>query len=527
MKKEFFYYIGLSESLKSYKKSYELVFLKSFLYHIDITGKARAFDVAVSFKAFYQKHKLNQMLPDVKLNYGIGDIENCSIKEVLKVIKYNPYRVINEKGFINNLKNCDTEYFLFNSALMSEFTEDDFLILKKLLDDRLNSYFEITQEDTLNNPLLEVNNRMEEINYISQYIKSKGFFYEQNIVENFYLCLKSKPFVILAGTSGTGKTKLIKLFAEAVGANSENNRYKLIPVRPDWTDSTELLGHIDLNGKYISGVITEFIMAAVENQSMPYFLCLDEMNLARIEYYFSDILSIMETRYFENKTIRTGKLISIETFGKDKVAKETYSELYLPENLYIIGTVNMDETTFPFSKKVLDRANTIEFSYIDLSLSKKVNILKPHILDNYFFKSEYLVLGELNEYENIISNTISCLKKINNVLVIGNIQIGYRIRDEICFYMVYNEKYKLMEINNAMDFEILQKILPRIQGGSILIKDILIGLSKICIGNQSYYNDEDIDNYLKKNDAIYPKSSKKIAFMLRRFEEDGFTSYWL
>lgn len=522
MKKEFFYYIGLSKSLKSYKKSYELVFLKSFLYHMDTMGKARAFDVAISFKAFYQKYKLTQMLSDVTSNYGIGNIENCSIKEVLKVIKYNPYRFINEKGFISIIKNGETEYFLFNSVLMSEFTEDDFLVLKKLLDDRLNSYFEIIQDDKIDNV-----NVFKEINYISQYIESKGFSYEQNIIENFYLCLKSKPFVILAGTSGTGKTKLVKLFAEAIGATSENNRYKLIPVHPDWTDSTDLLGHIDLNGEYISGVVTEFVMAAVENQNVPYFLCLDEMNLARVEYYFSDILSIMETRYFENKTIRTDKLIPIETLAKDKVAIESYAELYLPENLYIIGTVNMDETTFPFSKKVLDRANIIEFSYIDLSLTKKVKTLEPHRLENHFLKSEYLVLGEVKEYENIISDTISCLKKINIILLKGNTQIGYRIRDEICFYMVYNQKYNLMEVNNAMDFEILQKILPRIQGSSYTIKDMLTGLFKICIGSQNYYNDEDIINYINKNNSVYPKSAEKLSFMMRRFEEDGFTSYWL
>ncbi len=104
-----------------------------------------------------------------------------------------------------------------------------------------------------------------------------------------------------------------------------------------------------------------------DNPAKPYIICLDEMNLARVEYYFSDFLSKMETRKFDNNgKLTTDRLISESDLGNNQETLDKYGNLYLPENLHIIGTVNMDETTHPFSKKVLDRANTIEFNRIDL-----------------------------------------------------------------------------------------------------------------------------------------------------------------
>lgn len=244
--------------------------------------------------------------------------------------------------------------------------------------------------DDYESEVMEINIQ-EEVSRISKYISSKGFTYKPRLIENMYLCLKSKPFLILAGTSGTGKTKLVKLFAESIGSTANNKRYKLVPVRPDWSDSTDIFGHLDLNGKYQNGAIIEFVRIAISDKNNPYFLCLDEMNLARVEYYFSDILSILETRHFSNGSIVTDKLIPVEAFGQDNTAAEKYSNLYIPENLYIIGTVNMDETTFPFSKKVLDRANTIEISNIDLDLPEDSLLeVDAYELDNSFLRSEYL-----------------------------------------------------------------------------------------------------------------------------------------
>jgi len=365
---------------------------------------------------------------------------------------------------------------------------------------------------------------------IKTYIESKGFSYEGRMIENFYLSLKSKPFVILAGTSGTGKTRLVKLFAEAIGAE-----YKMVPVRPDWSDSSDLFGHVDLNGRFVPGSVIDFVKRAELDLSRPYFLCLDEMNLARVEYYLSDILSVIETRDFHDDRIETDPLVTETYYGPDAQARGKYGEIRLPENLYIVGTVNMDETTFPFSRKVLDRANTIEFSYVDLlpkseSVSSSVSVQK---LPNQFLKAKYLLLSGCAEETKTVNSYCSELQDINRILQKAGAHVGYRVRDEIVFYLLNNKTADLMSENEAFDYEIMQKILPRIQGSSSAIKDMLCELFKHCAGDYSGYQTENDNISAKMLRAVvqpncrYRRSAEKIAFMVRRFEEDGFTSYWL
>lgn len=364
------------------------------------------------------------------------------------------------------------------------------------------------------------------VEYIQKYIAAKGFSYDNSLIRNFYLSLKSKPFVILAGTSGTGKTKLVKLFADSIGA-----KYKLVPVRPDWSDSSDLFGHLDLNGRFIEGALTRFIKDASEQTDKPYILCLDEMNLARVEYYFSDFLSIIETRRFEDGIIISDPLVNENVYGVSEAYHE-FGELRFPENLYIVGTVNMDETTFPFSRKVLDRANTIEFSYVELVPSEisQEEISALTKIRNDFLKSEYLQLSHCDDKDYVIKICTE-LQKINEILKIAEAHVGYRIRDEICFYMLNNKKNDLLPENEALDYEILQKILPRIQGSNSTLKDMLIELFKYCAGDYTGLSGSDtyeqMQNYINNNQCRYRTSACKIAFMVRRFEEDGFTSYWL
>ena len=373
------------------------------------------------------------------------------------------------------------------------------------------------------------------ISRIKDYISAKGFTYENGLIENYYLSLKSKPFVILAGISGTGKTRLVKLFAEAVGANTTNGRYKMISVRPDWSDSTDLFGHVDLNSRFLPGEIINFLKKAEKNTAYPYFLCLDEMNLARVEYYLSDILSVMETREFIDEHIRTDPLVQKRYYGTDTDAIARYGTVYLPENLYIIGTVNMDETTFPFSRKVLDRANTIEFSYVDLvpKIDESQDPIPALNLTNSFLKTEFLLLKQCIDDAESVDEYCSELDSINNILKEANAHIGFRVRDEIVFYLVNNKRTELLSSNEVMDNEILQKILPRIQGGNTSVKKMLCGLFKHCAGDFEGYQTEATDisdkmiGIVKSHECKYEKSATKIAFMMRRYEEDGFTSYWL
>ena len=371
---------------------------------------------------------------------------------------------------------------------------------------------------------------------VKNYIASKGFTYEDGLVENFYLSLKSKPFVILAGTSGTGKTRLVKLFAEACGATTANGRYKMISVRPDWSDSSDLFGHVDLNGKFIPGAIIDFVKKAELDTDKPYFLCLDEMNLARVEYYLSDVLSVIETRDFvSGGNITSDPLVDGTYYGSDKSAAGKYGTVTLPENLYIIGTVNMDETTFPFSRKVLDRANTIEFSFVDLAPAHKEVPKNVAALDlpNGFLKTEYLLLAQCTDHQDKVDEFCVELQAMNRILQGANAHVGYRVRDEIVFYMLNNQSADLLTENDAMDNEIMQKILPRIQGSSASVKKMLCELFKHCAGDFKGFQTDDsnlrdeMEKVSQKPGCKYKRSAEKIAFMVRRYEEDGFTSYWL
>lgn len=347
----------------------------------------------------------------------------------------------------------------------------------------------------------------EQVAAIRKYIEAKGFNYDGSLIENFYLGLKSKPFVILAGTSGTGKTRLVRLFAEAIKAE-----YKLVSVRPDWSDSSDLFGHVDLNQKFVPGAIIDFVKQAELNPTKPYFLCLDEMNLARVEYYMSDILSAIETRRYESGMIITDSVVSAANYGNDPHAPGRYGKVILPGNLYIVGTVNMDETTFPFSKKVLDRANTIEFSYVDLLSMPSFSTASADkiTVTNEFLVSKYITLNDCDAVDKeYIAGVCTTLSRINGILEIANAHIGYRVRDEIVFYMLNNREADLLDDKVAFDNQIMQKILPRIQGSSESIKTMLGELLKICESEK------------------YDASAKKVNFMIKRYEEDGFTSYWL
>jgi len=341
-------------------------------------------------------------------------------------------------------------------------------------------------------------NVREIVTHIYNYIAAKGFTYSEDLIRNFFLSLKTKPFVILAGISGTGKSKLVQLVANAVGATAENGRYTLIPVRPDWNDSADLLGYEDLQGSFKPGPLTQVISQAMKNPTLPYFVCLDEMNLARVEYYFSDFLSIIESRTLKNGVL---SIAPIQINGE--------KSYYFPENLYVIGTVNMDETTHSFSRKVLDRANTIELTEIDLSaLPQIIDEVEPINLGNDYFKSEYVLLKDcLAGEEEFLKTKIQILEDINKIIEPGGFQVGYRVRDEFCFYLLYNKRWGLLPEGKALDFLIMQKILPRIQGSAYELEKILQDLKNYCIDR-------------------YPLSFQKVDFMLRRLQNDGFTSFW-
>lgn len=362
------------------------------------------------------------------------------------------------------------------------------------------------------------NSDSELISHIHTYITNKGFYFTKESITNFYLCLKTKPFIILSGISGTGKTKIVQLFAESVGATEDNGQFKMIPVRPDWSDGSDLIGYEDIRGDFKPGPFTKVLMDAnlQENRDKPYFILLDEMNLARVEYYFSDLLSVMESRKKEEGEYTSTPIIDREEVGK----------LMLLNNVYIIGTVNMDETTYPFSPKVLDRANTIEYNEVELdhfSFYKDLDNAIPVTVMNDQLAGEFITLKDaFSEHEPLIREITDWLVQLNKILEKVKLHFGYRVRDEVCFYMIYNEQGELMSREQAFDLQLHQKILPRISGNDHKTINVLKELYSFCT---NHIWDENSLGIVRK-ESRFPKSAEKITDMVLKIENDGFTSFW-
>ncbi|OMD75987.1 MrcB family domain-containing protein [Paenibacillus odorifer] len=478
---------------------------------------------------------LNHMNKDENIHLvdsGLGQDYQVS---TVAYIKYERGAVPNDEQLIQDLENVMEDYRLYVDTVTSTGNVAD------------NEEVEVVTQEA--EPLQD-----EQVtgilHQIQSHIRRKGFFFPKHLIENFYLSLKTKPFVILAGISGTGKTRLVKLFAEALAATGNNGQFTLIPVRPDWSDPADLLGYKDLSGRFKPGPLTEVLVEArkPENGHKPYFICMDEMNLARVEHYFSDLLSVLETQDWQEGKIQTQDLIS-STLLDTPEDQVKFGSLGIPENVFLIGTVNMDETTHPFSKKVLDRANTLEFNYINLQQYPDLGVQVETSdssdvaeLNHLFLRSDYLQLVDAYDTnKELVVRTTERLVKINALLEDIHAHVGFRVRDAICFYMIYNERYKLISEEEAFDWQLLQKILPRIQGSHSSVRRVLLNLMKGALGTGSgvTVNIEDLmDNdasplYLKwaagqtPPTAKHPQSARKLAFMLRRLEEDGFTSYWL
>jgi hypothetical protein len=380
---------------------------------------------------------------------------------------------------------------------------------------------DLIKEDKENSKITDISySEVEIINHINNYILSKGFYYDKEELTNLYLSIKTKPFVIISGISGTGKTKVIKWFAESVGATERNGRFTLIPVRPDWSDGSDLIGYRDIQGGFKDGPLTKVIRQAKQNPDKPFFVLLDEMNLARVEYYFSDLLSVMESRDWKDGGITSSLILTEEEAGE---------AIWFPDNLYIIGTVNMDETTHPFSKKVLDRANTIEFNRVQLDYLDFLADLAPvehKNIENIIFRSDFLYLKDVAKSNmSLVEEVSQQLIQVNSCLQPIGAQIGYRVRDEICMYLAYNQSGQLLTKEEAFDNSILQKILPRISGSDSRVKRTLTELFRFLINK---IVELDIENY--EHDiplSLYPKSAAKVYEMLRRLEDDNFTSFWI
>ena len=487
------------------------------------------------------------------------------------------------------------------------------------------------------NPNLNANG----IRFETEVYSNRSTKIDYNRIQNFtsYLsALRTKPFMLLAGISGTGKSRIVRKLAQATvteelqretgykGTDFVNDRWKLhspanfelIQVKPNWHNSMDVTGYLSNipSPHYVFTPFVEFIVKAWQHPDVPFFLCLDEMNLAPVEEYFAEFLSAIESRSFENGEYMTDPIIKpFNTFGKMKnekgetidvgglmvntlfpnfQASDTDSEtariikhlrtkgLTLPKNLIVIGTVNMDETTFSFSRKVLDRAMSVEMNEVDYDSFLIGNTddelkavvkgfedgqygedvtLNSLLVDRHIEASE--IIDELGEDAQFV---IDYLKRINALLEGTPFKLGYRAANEALIYLQSAKEFGQGDRIAALDNFTLMKILSRIEGDETKLKITNSGTDKERIANAGV-NIDDAKQYGALNiltairniitrqlgencqvdteeknakataqegsdeaSAVTPKkklqSVKKIDNMLSQLRRDHFVSYW-
>lgn len=372
----------------------------------------------------------------------------------------------------------------------------------------------------------------------------------------YITAIKSKPFLLLAGISGTGKSRVVRELARACWDEDSDEykahkprNYEMVQVKPNWHDSSELIGYVSrVSGTpvYIAGDFLKFVAKAWEEAEVPYFLCLDEMNLAPVEQYFAEYLSVVESRKVnEDGEVVTDpilkkssedwyRVLTSELTSNDEVRERFLNDgICIPQNLIVVGTVNMDETTFSFSRKVLDRAMTIEMNEVNL----EGGLTEHHERIGKLSAAELIgtAVEGVDVYEDnkgICDLVIDYLKAVNVILDGTPFKIAYRTRNEFLLYVVNNLPYNKDEsgeeldqnyiIARALDEITNMKILSRIEGDETKVsaqfldelkETIKTGLDKIHSG-------------LFESEPSYKSISlAKLDEMTSRLSS-GYTSFW-
>ena len=364
-----------------------------------------------------------------------------------------------------------------------------------------------------------------EIKSFQNACKNAGLVYSDKLITRFASSLLTKPFVILTGLSGSGKTKLAQAFVQWIC--QEESQYRIIPVGADWTNREPLLGYPNAlkPEDYVkpdSGVI-DLVIQANSNPELPHFLILDEMNLSHVERYFADFLSVMESKE------------EIPLYAEGTVDNGVPSKLKVPANLFIIGTVNIDETTNMFSSKVLDRANTIEFRINNNEMKGFLGTANDLNMTALLGKGVDMSQSFIS-LSNNKSFTAKDRDEINKTLLkfFGELQktgaeFGYRSATEILRLInqldTLNNKISTSE---KIDIAIMQKLLPKLHGSRRKLSPILETLGSFCVTEdlkvvKDVFDKDDFDYSSDK--VLYPLSLEKIARMYKGAVDNGFASY--
>lgn len=321
-------------------------------------------------------------------------------------------------------------------------------------------------------------------------------------------------------------------------------RLAFISVRPDWMDNRGLLGFYNLlTGEYQPTELLKLMLRAKDDPDRPYFAILDEMNLAKVEYYFSDFLSCMESRMpgevgtIEQEPVKLhDQEEEIEFTDSDNRTYYIPQVLEIPTNLYFSGTVNVDETTYMFSPKVLDRANTIEFNEVDLlsygtghtPVTSTTFRLKQNVDVRTLFGGVELATGE--NYRSLPEDMRSSLETLNEILKPHHMHFGYRVANEVSLYL--KNAIEFVGPDSAiiaLDLQILQKVLPKFHGSRQKLEKPLLQILMFCF-DEEVEDEPRFDQVVAKaeeqlGDATFPRTASKVIRMLTTLSEQGFVSF--
>lgn len=331
-------------------------------------------------------------------------------------------------------------------------------------------------------------------------VRARGLTIADDLIRAYHLALQTRPLVILPGISGTGKTRLTRLYADAVhgvATGRPNDRYLLVAVQPDWHNARDLLGYYNaISSKFHVTPFLRFVLRAIGEPDAQYFVCLDEMNLARPEYYLAPILSAIET---------DERLIDLGAPGTEveAVSGETIQNpLRLPRNLAITGTVNVDESTHPLSDKLLDRANVIELTDVDLAGFRTT---WPTPVDDALWNQ---------------------IMTIHAIAARAGSPFGYRTLTEVLRYL--EQARGILTPARALDQQLKQKVLPKLRGEDTpRLRRALSDLLALALGREpgtiSKLTQIPPDAFAQ---AAFPESAEKLRRMLERLDSDGFTDFY-
>lgn len=383
--------------------------------------------------------------------------------------------------------------------------------------------------------------------------------------------IRTKPFILLAGISGTGKSRLVRQLARGLcprnkrGSTTDDHplynkqkpgNFEMIQVRPNWHDSTQLMGYesrVSGKAEFVVKPFVKFLAKAwlYEEEGIPFFLCLDEMNLAPVEQYFAEYLSVIETRKTVGGKIVTDPLV---TFPNEALLRAAFKEIYqgidhnkvepiinkfiadggipIPQNFIVMGTVNMDETTFSFSRKVLDRAMSFELNEVDMDGGLNADAdYEFGSIDGAAAKCEFTQGFEVYAAAQDDCDKIKVfLVEVNKVLDKTPFKIAYRTRNEIMIYCHERTKYGV-PLAQALDEATSMKILSRVEGDK---RRLVVRDAELAEYNGKPLLESLLDVILKGlkairgGDADYTESdvcSKKLQEMIGQLE-NGYASFW-